>query len=246
MSKTDFHIHAEYSYDSKILAEEIVQTAISLSYESIAITEHLDLLPQELGYFGLKSLSQYVFHLTALKARYPQIRLLCGLEIGDYHQVRDFARPLISQFEFDLILGSVHFLSDKTNVAIPIKRPLSPADLEDYYRQNLELVSTCEIDVLAHLGVYKRFLSEKPDERRLRPLLKEILEVLIDRKIALEINFSSFRKTYQSLLPEPEVLELYHHLGGRLISIGSDAHKLEHFDDNYSQVLPYLAQFTVI
>ncbi len=55
MSKTDFHIHAEYSYDSKILAEEIVQTAISLSYESIAITEQPGSPAPELGYFGLKS-----------------------------------------------------------------------------------------------------------------------------------------------------------------------------------------------
>lgn len=248
MKKIDYHIHAEFSYDSSIQAEELIRRAIALNYDAIAFTEHLDLLPQELGWFGLKSLAKYREHIYSLQTKHPGIKIYCGLEIGDYHLVSEFAKPLISQFCFDLILGSVHFLSDKTNVAIPINRALKKSDIEDYYLQNLKLVSDCEIDVLAHLGVYKRFLSERPDETTSKAIIEDIFKVMIDRHIALEINFSSFRKVYQSLLPEPDILELYYSLGGRLISLGSDSHKLDHFNDSYHklQLITQLDEFSLV
>ncbi|MDD2332037.1 MAG: hypothetical protein PHI68_05225, partial [Candidatus Cloacimonetes bacterium] len=134
------------------------------------------------------------------------------------------------------------------NVAIPINRALKKSDIEDYYLQNLKLVSDCEIDVLAHLGVYKRFLSERPDETTSKAIIEDIFKVMIDRHIALEINFSSFRKVYQSLLPEPDILELYYSLGGRLISLGSDSHKLDHFNDSYHklQLITQLDEFSLV
>lgn len=242
MDKIDFHLHAEFSYDSSIQSSELLPLAIQKSYSAIAFTEHLDLLPQELGYFGLKSLHQYIKQINNLKAMYPQIKVLCGIEIGDYHQVKDFALSLLNMYHFDLILGSVHFLSDHTNVAIKLPNALSPTQIEDYYRQNLSLVSTCQIDVLAHLGVYKRYYDTKPDESFCLPLLKEIFGIMIERKIALELNFSCFRKVYHRLLPEPEQIKLYHDMGGRLISIGSDSHQLEHFDDHYDEVIKVIRE----
>jgi len=237
MDKCDLHIHTEFSYDSKILSNSLIERAIELDYKTIAITEHLDLLPQELGYFGLKSLSKYRAHISILQDRYKEIEILCGLEIGDYHQVIDFALPLISQFDFDIILGSVHFLSDRTNVAVPIKQNISRDDILDYYTQNLNLVQNCDIDVLAHLGVYKRYLSSRPEESIADNIIRRIFQEMIDREIALEINFSGFRKPMKSLMPDQEQLDLYYDLGGRLITIGSDSHALEHFDDYYHKVM---------
>ena len=67
--------------------------------------------------------------------------------------------------------------------------------------------------------------------------MKDIFQVMIDRDVALEINFSSLRKPYSRLIPEPEQIELYRSLGGVLFSIGSDSHMLEHFDMHYP-ILP--------
>jgi histidinol-phosphatase (PHP family) len=229
--KYDYHIHTEDSFDSTIKAEALAIRAIELGYDEIAITEHLDLLPEELSVNGLPSLTKYKARIRALQAKYSQLSILCGVEIGDYHRVKDFAASLIAGLDFDLVLGSVHFLANHTNVAMPLKKPLTDAEVTEYYQHNLELVSTCDIDVLAHLGVYKRHYKYVPDESMALPIIKSIFEVMITRNIALEINFGALRRGYPNFHPEPEHLELYHNMGGKLFSVGSDAHHLQNFDD---------------
>ncbi len=154
--------------------------------------------------------------------------------------MKPFADEFLSQLEFELKLGAVHFLSDHSNVAIPLKRELSRADFEDYYRQNLDLVSNCDIQVLAHLGVHKRYLSEEPDESHCRALIRDIFQVMIQRGIALEINFSALRKPYARIIPDPWQIDMYRSLGGKLFSIGSDSHQLEHFDLHYDSLPAWL------
>ncbi|HRY84520.1 MAG TPA: histidinol-phosphatase HisJ family protein [Candidatus Cloacimonadota bacterium] len=237
MIKADFHLHTEDSYDSRIIATELLAQAIREEYQLIAITEHLDLLPQELGAWGLPSLTRYTRRINELKATNPPLELLLGIEIGDYHCHRDFAKRLVDQYDFEIILGSVHFLGDHTNVAIPIHRKMDNAAVQEYYLSNLALVEQCDIDVLAHLGVYKRFYSARPDESFAGAIIKDIFEVMIEREIALELNFSCIRKTYQRLIPEPEQIELYRSLGGSLFTIASDAHFMDHFGDG-AHLLP--------
>jgi len=228
--KYDYHLHTEYSYDSRIKADALVRRAIELNYDEIAITEHLDLLPQELSIFGLPSLKRYQSRIEELQNSYPQLRILFGIEIGDYHQVREFAQNLVAEIPFELTLGSVHFLEDHTNIALPLPKPLTGNQVKDYYLQNLNLVTNCNIEVLAHLGVYKRHYPAIPNESNAYPILKDIFSVMVERKIALEINLSALRNGYPSFLPEPHIIGLYKQQGGSLFSIGSDAHYLEHFD----------------
>lgn len=229
MTKYDFHLHTEYSYDSRMKGVELLSKAVNLDYDELAITEHVDLLPQELSIYGLPSLKQYAAYVSALQDQFQQIKLYCGVEMGDYHLLRDFAQDLIADFDFFPILGSVHFLTDHINVAIPMAEALSKAQIRNYYEHNLDLISTCNIDVLAHLGVYKRYYSVVPDESHVQELIQEIFRVMIARRIALEINFSSLTKPYAEVLPEPHYIELYRNLGGDLFSLGSDAHRIEHF-----------------
>jgi histidinol-phosphatase (PHP family) len=237
MIKYDYHIHTQYSYDSNIKAQDLMAKAILLGYKDIAITEHLDLLPQELSVYGLPSLKRYQEYCLQLQRDYPELKVRMGIEIGDYHQVQSFAEELIREFDFCPILGSVHFLSDHTNVAIPLAAELDKDQIEDYYRQNLALVSSCKIDILAHLGVYKRYYSAPPDESHVAGLIDEIFRTIIARGIALEINLSSLRKPYAKIIPEAHLIGRYRALGGKLISIGSDSHHIEHFAEIPHSVL---------
>ncbi|MDY0151718.1 MAG: histidinol-phosphatase HisJ family protein [Candidatus Cloacimonas sp.] len=237
--KYDYHIHSEDSFDSRIIAEELILKAISLQYNEIAFTEHVDLLPEELALFGISSLSRYRARITALQERFPQLKILCGIEIGDFHRVQNYALELIKDLNFEIILGAVHILTDHTNVAIPLSQPLSEAQVRDYYEHNLALVTNCPIDVLAHLGVYKRYYPSIPDESAYLSTIEQIFATMIQRGIALEINYSAYRKNYPSHLPEPHLVDLYISLGGNLFSIGSDSHHIDHFDDNRHKVPNY-------
>mgnify|MGYP000848841049 FL=1 len=226
----DYHIHSEFSYDSRIIGADLLIKALELNFNEIAITEHLDLLPQELSVYGLPSLQKYYNYSVRLQKEHPGITLRMGIEIGDYHKVKDFAKTLVSGFSFSPILGSVHFLNDHTNVAIPLSTPLTPDQVKDYYMQNLQLAQSCDIDILAHLGVYKRYYTHVPDESAVQGIIDEILHTIIRRDIALEINLSSLRKPYKQIIPEVVLIDRYRDLGGRYISIGSDSHRIDHFD----------------
>ena len=242
MNKVDYHLHTEYSYDSKLKAEDLIVKAIQLNYSFIAITEHLDLLPQELSAFGLPPFKKYVRRMKELREKYASepLCIVCGIEVGDFQRVRLQANDLLAELDLELRLGAVHFLSDHTNVAIPLPKPLDQDQTVDYYRQNLTLVETCDIDVLAHLGVHKRYYSAAPDESDFHGLLKDIFQTMIERRIALEINFSGLRKRYNRILPEPEQIELYRELGGNLFTLGSDAHQPEDFDAHYESLPGWL------
>ena len=237
--KVDHHLHAEFSYDSRIKAGELAQRALELGYSLIAITEHLDLLPWELSHWGLPAFMRYIDHLRPLQSKFAPkgLRIIRGVEVGDFHRVKSFADEFLAELDFELRLGSVHFLSDGTNVAIPFKRPLRKEDSEDYYKQNLTLTENCVFDVLGHLGVHKRYLTEEPPETHCEGVIRDIFSALISRNIALEINFSSLRKPYGRILPDQWQIDLYRDMGGTLFSIGSDSHLLEQFDQNY-ELLP--------
>jgi histidinol-phosphatase (PHP family) len=237
MILTDYHLHTQYSWDSRLKAKDLIDKAISLNYTAIALTEHLDLLPWELAVNGLLSLKEYSAFVDVVKAQYPQLQIIKGIEIGDYHQVRDFALALIQEIDLELTLGAVHFLKDKINVAVPLARPLSNEQVKDYYLQNLHLVTECEIDVLAHLGVYKRYYGQQPNEDHALPIVRDIFNVMVDKQIALEINYSPYRKDYGNCLPEPSIMELYKDMGGKLFTIGGDCHHLDHFND-FRHLLP--------
>ncbi len=241
--KIDFHIHSDYSADSRIKLAELIPHSISLGYDAIAITEHLDLLPHEVTIFGIPPLQKYLARINQLRIEYPQIKIIFGIEVGDFQKVKEYAETILNKVKFDLILGSVHFVDDHINVAIPMKAPLSKTQVTEYYEQNLCLVETCDINVLGHLGVYKRYYTDIPDESYCHALIKQILEVIIKRGIALELNFSAYRRTYQNLHPDPAYLELYKQLGGKLITIGSDSHKLEQIGDYYHKAKEAVEQY---
>lgn len=237
MILTDYHIHTQYSWDSKLNSLDLLNKAITHKYDAIAITEHVDLLPWEIGAHGLFSLDDYSKHVDALRKQFPQLTILKGVEVGDYHLIRDYAKELIDEFDFDLVLGALHFISDRYDIATWKMKPLNPEQILDYYRLNLDLASRCEMDVLAHLGIYKRYYTQPPDERAAMPIICDIFEAIIERGIALEINFSPYRKGYGFCIPEPWILDIYLQMGGRLFSIGGDCHHVDHFHD-FRHLLP--------
>lgn len=242
--KKDYHIHADFSADSRLKLTELIPYAIQLGYGEIAITEHLDLLPQELTIHGIPSLVKYKLTIQQLQKQYPQLKLICGIEVGDFQDVKTFAEPILQHMNFDLVLGSVHFIRNHINVAIPIKETLTKSDILEYYERNLILVETCEVDVLAHLGVYKRYYQSMPDEEHCLTVIKQIYEVMIAKNIALELNLACLRKPYKSLIPELPYLELYHKLGGKLVTIGSDSHEMSHLDFGYDIAQDVINQFS--
>ena len=82
-------------------------------------------------------------------------------------------------------------------------------------------------DTIGHIDVVKRYLYPHvlPAALEAAPELYEpILAALVDSGTALEVNTSGLRYPIAVTFPHAAIVARFHELGGRAITIGSDAH----------------------
>ena len=110
--KGDLHIHTDYSHAVDPL-EHIVEKAVSMGYEYIAITDHSKGLAIAKG-LSEKRLAKLIKEIETLDEDYPEVRILKGTECdikGDGSL--DYSDDTLSQLDF--VIASVHtgFQSDE-------------------------------------------------------------------------------------------------------------------------------------
>ena len=87
-------------------------------------------------------------------------------------------------------------------------------------------------DAVGHIDNVKRFLHpyvSKEDLAAAPELYEPILRALVDSGTALEINTSGLRHPVGETYPSPAIVARFRELGGRAVSIGSDAHGSDQF-----------------
>ena len=96
-------------------------------------------------------------------------------------------------------------------------------------------------DAIGHIDGVKRYVYPhvRPEAFEAAPELYEpILRALVESGTALEVNTSGLRYTIGVTFPHPAIVARFHELGGRALTIGSDAHRAEHanwgLDDGYA------------
>ena len=234
----DYHMHTHNSGDSDAPMEDMIESAIQKGLTGICFTEHQD-ADYPTGY----DLPEFPFILDvdAYRKEYLQynelyadkINIQFGVEIGMQTQVVDENLEFVKKGNFDFVIASIH-LVDK-------KDPYYP-DFWDYdtpeniykrcFDQTLENIKLFpDFDVLGHLDYVSRY-APKGDTTysyiRFADQIDEILRYLIKNDKGLDFN-SKLLGNDIALLPNPvpDVLKRYRELGGRIITIGSDAHTPE-------------------
>lgn len=230
MEKYDQHIHSSYSFDSKELLENECREAIRKNLQGITITEHFSIDPLDVSY-GVLQCDDYQKKVGECRDKYGKtLQIGCGLEIGEPHRKfgEDLAKVL-QNMELDFIIGSVHNINSVKLRSFQ-KGKRKREIYEQYFHEILLMVQHADIDVIGHLDLAKRYAFEvvgNYDFNDYKDQLAEILETAIRRNIGIEINTSGWRNSVGVCYPSPEVVKLYHDLGGKYITIGSDAHKNE-------------------
>ena len=224
----DYHVHSTCSGDGKATIDEMCARAVELGITEIAFTEHIVYNPADICY-GTFDLDLYGSQIDAARRKFSGLRILTGIEFCDPH-VYPGELEECRGWGMDLILGSVHWVGD---AMISIDSFAGLDVMETYHRyfdELLKAVETGGFDILAHFDLVKRFGARYVGPFSLDPFKEQvgaILEVMIDRKIALELNTSGIRQPCAEMFPGREILELYRDLGGKLVAIGSDSHRTE-------------------
>ena len=107
-----------------------------------------------------------------------------------------------------------------------------------YYAALLQMVHCFkDYNVLGLLDMIKRYdkCGDYPDEKIMNLVDPILRQVIADGK-GIELNTSSFKYKLKDTMPSRSILQLYHDLGGHILTIGSDTHETQHLADHFTEV----------
>lgn len=230
----DLHTHTSFSFDGEHGAEEMVFRAIELKIEHYAITDHLEINEYNLPEFRYPEILKEAKEvIPALIEKYKEkINLIRGIELGQPVHDIALAERLLSEGQYDYIIGSCHMIRGYQDFYFLDYDKNDPVKLLDtYFDELIEMAQWGEFDTLAHITYPLRYIvgdkGIKIDMSRYEKQIEKLFSVIIEKNIALEINTSGLRQNIGETLPGEALLRKYYDMGGRLITIGSDAHKPE-------------------
>ncbi len=231
MVTADMHMHCEASEDSETPIADLCREALNKNLSYIAVTDHVELVDYQKGEYDIAA--QESWRLMNEATIPCGLRLLKGIELGEPCCDIPLASALLSERHYDFVLASQHRLSDqKSDYYFIDYRSWSEEDIEtemqEYFEEVLRVVRWNGFDSLAHLTYPFRYLPEQwrnGDYSRWESTIDEILQTLARNGKALEINTSGIRKGQGMTSPDFPLIKRFYELGGRRITIGSDAHR---------------------
>ncbi len=234
----DTHVHSNNSFDGESSVLEICNAACEKGLNTVIITDHMEAPDIKLGdkspYGNMrKSILKSVSDVESLAPEFKdKLKLLKGMELGEPMHVPKLTKKALDIADFDFILASVHNLKDMEDFYYLEYNEKNVYPLLDkYFDEILDTAQNADFDSLAHLTYPLRYIYErtdiKPDMDRYSEVIDEIFNTLIKRNKALEINTSGLFKEINSTLPGINMIKRFKELGGKYITVGSDAHNFK-------------------
>lgn len=251
----DCHMHSDFSFDAEDTIKTLIEKAISIGARAITITEHPYPMPD--GYLPYENLKKSHEMVKELSHKYKdKILVLSGVERDDI-MPPDVREPFY-ELDLDCILASAHTkavfreeLKDSgyTSLSDCVKTE-SIEFLTDfthkYYNRLKNMAYYTDADVIAHLTFPFRYINgEGQRDLKISSFYSDIDEVLdgtIKTGKALEVNTSRMATDWQEFMPNAEILKRYHNMGGKHITLGSDAHKKENIAVGFEKAIKMLTK----
>lgn len=223
----DYHMHSTFSEDGDSSLEEMCLRAIELGLPEIGFSEHWDVGPYEKNPRFFHP-DPWCAELQRLRVQFAgKLTIRLGIEIAEPHLYPRETAEVLARAPFDYVLGSVHFVGshfmfDENHFRTHPADEVYPA----YFAEVETMLRDADLDILAHLDVPVR--TAKPiigyDPARYEDQVRRILQMVIDRGLALDVNAAGLRKPANILMPDPLILKWYAAMGGECVTLGSDAH----------------------
>lgn len=228
----DTHLHTEISTDSEMKIKDAINKAANLNI-GLIITEHMDLFyPEE---------NKFVFDVDKYFQRYEQYRndkLLLGIEVGMQIKCADNIKKITGNSNFDFVIGSIHMVGGIDIYHSEYYQQSKEDAYNKYFRDMYNCINAfTDIDSLGHIDYIARYATYEDNEMYYEYFQEEydkLLKNLAQRDKALEINTRrlSDPRAIAILLP---VYKRFRQLGGKYVTIGSDAHKTGDIGANFSE-----------
>ncbi len=235
---TDYHMHSEFSPDSDTPMETIAKKSVEMGLKEIAITDHMEFTKA----FTPIDYTKYKKELNRVRNLYQdKLTIKFGVEIGLSLNHAKEINDLVASHDFDFVIGSVH---DVEGLEFHLGDYFANKTKDEAYTQYFTFLLDCikEFDcfcVSGHLDYIFRYATYEDnsiDYDKFAPLIDEILINLIKKDKGLELNAAGY-KIREFPYPTVDVLKRYKELGGKIITVGSDAHFPEWIAFNFDKAL---------
>ena len=241
----DCHVHSALSFDSTEPMENYVKKAAQAGDEYFITTEHADLESHILdGGDILADLDRQRRLIEKLSAEYP-VKVLYGIEAGWRRDIHHRIKAIVESRPFDMVILSIHE-TEYADVSYPDYMRGRTVDqcYEEYLALAAEAIESFDnFDTFAHLDYLLRYIGDT-DLSRHTESLSRIFRLLIEKGKAVEINTKMFPQP-ESVRRAEELLALYVSLGGRRITIGSDAHTADRHRNGFDTVIALLKKYNI-
>jgi len=232
--QADMHTHSESSHDSVCKIEDMCLAELAAGTTVMAVTDHFDTYSyRDYDIFTPIRRAHETVDLLGEKYR-GRVRLLKGIEISEGFWHPEQLKHALALSDYDVIVGSVHCVKYGETELPYSKIDFGAVDsdfihgfLGAYFDDVMKLIETTDFDVLAHLDCPLRYINGKYRRRvdlgDFSEKIDAILRRIISEGKALEVNTSSYHML-NDFMPGLDIIKRYYELGGRLITLGSDAH----------------------
>lgn len=231
----DLHTHTDNSFDGRHSTMYLAETAYMKGLRAVAFTDHIEMDAFFENSFDRTAIQSF-FEIAKARSAFSGKLIVCiGAELGQAIYNKPVSEKLIDMMKYDFVIGSIHNLpgvQDFSRFDYSDENLNYMKMLEEYFGKVLELCQWDKFDSLGHLTYPVRYICGKYgkelDMTAFGEVIDEILVTLIKNNKALEINTSGCRQKLNKTMPDEDIVKRYRELGGKLITVGSDAHYAEH------------------
>lgn len=225
----DMHVHTDSSPDGEHAAILLCEYALRKGLRAIAFTDHCEVEAFRSEHYD-RSIRQAYFESSKARSVFRgSLIVSIGVELGQPIQDLRTAEKIMQSMKYDVILGSIHSVrGQKDFYFLDYSQCDINALLRQYFEEVYEMVQWGGFDVLAHLTYPLRYICGEHgipvDLTQFADIIDKILAGLVSGGKALEINTSGLRGKIGETAPGLDIIRRFKELGGKYITIGSDAH----------------------
>ena len=235
----DQHVHSSYSFDSNENLENYINVSDN---NDIITTEHLDFENPIINYKdSLIDYLKYVGQIKNLNKKYSN-KFFSGIEIGYTQKSEKKIEDFLKNKNFNLKLLSIHQNGNYDYMCVNKKLISLEVLVKEYFEQMIQaLESSIEFNVLAHFeyGLRMIDISVIEFDNLASVFLNKIIELIVKKEIAFEVNTKSMYK-YKKENLYSYMIEKYIKKGGRLFTLGSDAHNIKEYAYKFDEATKFL------
>lgn len=234
--RTDYHVHSLYS-DGRSTPEAYIAPAISAGLSELGFSEHLTFFKKlEDWNMDPANLATYINHIEYLRNNTKKIKIKTGLEVDFFKDKEEVIKVFLNSIKLDYIIGSVHYLGEKSVDAGP--EFYEGKNIDTLYELYFDSVCTAAasglFDIIGHCDLI-RIYGFKPSGN-IDHLYRNLAKTMKIHDVVLEINTNGRNRPIADIYPDRRYLSIFREENVP-VCVNSDAHMPgrigQYFDEVY-------------